>query len=69
MRIALADRREFEAAHAEGGIFQLTLHPDITGHRSRMWILDDLIALARARGDVWFATHAGIVDWVTRRGG
>ncbi len=29
--------REFDAACAEGGLFQLTMHPHIIGHRSRIW--------------------------------
>jgi peptidoglycan-N-acetylglucosamine deacetylase len=29
-------RREFDAAYAEGGIFQLTMHPHVTGYRSRI---------------------------------
>jgi hypothetical protein len=33
-------RREFDAAYAEGGLFQLTMHPHIIGHRSRMMILE-----------------------------
>lgn len=53
-------RREFEAAYEEGGIFQLTAHPHIIGYRSRIWIVEELIKLARARGDVWFATHAEV---------
>ena len=57
-------RREFEAAHAEGGIFQLTMHPHVTGYRSRMWILEELAGLMRDRGDIWFATHADIVRHV-----
>ena len=56
-------RREFDAAHAEGGLFQLTMHPHISGYRSRVWILDELIKHARATGDVWFATHADIVRY------
>lgn len=54
-------RRELEAAHAEGGIFQLTMHPHISGYRSRIWILDELIQHAKGLGQVWFATHADIV--------
>lgn len=57
-------RREFEAAYDEGGIFQLTMHPHVIGYRSRIWILDQLIALIRSKPDVWFATHANIVRHV-----
>lgn len=57
-------RREFDGAYAECGLFQLTMHPDIIGHRSRLWLLDELIRHARAKGDVWFATHADVVRHV-----
>jgi peptidoglycan/xylan/chitin deacetylase (PgdA/CDA1 family) len=56
-------RRELDAAFDEGGLFQLTCHPHIIGYRSRIWILDELIRHAKARGAVWFATHAEIVRW------
>ncbi len=56
-------RREFEAAHAEGGIFQLTMHPHVTGYRSRIWILEELVRLIKASGDCWIATHAEIAAW------
>lgn len=56
-------RREFDAAYAEGGIFQLTCHPHIIGYRSRIWILDELIGHARAKKGVWFATHEEVVRW------
>ena len=54
-------RRELEAAAQEGGIFQLTMHPHMIGYRSRIWIIDELIRLAKSLGPVWFATHADIV--------
>lgn len=53
--------REFDAAYAEGGLFQLTMHPDIIGHRSRIWLLEELIRHCRNHPDVWFATHADVV--------
>jgi peptidoglycan/xylan/chitin deacetylase (PgdA/CDA1 family) len=53
-------RREFDAAWAEGGLFQLTCHPHVIGYRSRLFVLDELIAHARAKGEVWFATHAEV---------
>ena len=53
-------QREFDQTWEEGGLFQLTLHPHIVGHRSRMSILDDLIRHMKARGAVWFATHADV---------
>jgi peptidoglycan/xylan/chitin deacetylase (PgdA/CDA1 family) len=56
-------RRELEAAHAEGGIFQLTCHPHVIGYRSRIWIVDELIRHAKALGGAWFATHADVAAW------
>jgi len=54
-------KREFDAAYREGGLFQLTMHPHISGYRSRIWILDELIRHMRAHAGVWFATHADVV--------
>jgi peptidoglycan/xylan/chitin deacetylase (PgdA/CDA1 family) len=56
-------RRELEAAHAAGGIFQLTMHPHVIGYRSRVWIVEELIRHAKALGRVWFATHAEVAAW------
>jgi peptidoglycan/xylan/chitin deacetylase (PgdA/CDA1 family) len=56
-------RREFEQAYAEGGLFQLTMHPDIIGHRSRIWILDELLGLIQGHPDVWIATHAEVATY------
>jgi peptidoglycan/xylan/chitin deacetylase (PgdA/CDA1 family) len=56
-------RREFEAAYDEGGLFQLTMHPHVIGYRSRIWILEEIIRHAKARGGVWFATHEEVVRW------
>src|SRR5918992_518998 len=58
-------RREFDAAYDQGGLFQLTTHPHIIGYRSRIWLLEELIRYARAKGDVWFATHADVVRHAT----
>jgi peptidoglycan/xylan/chitin deacetylase (PgdA/CDA1 family) len=54
--------RELDAAIAEGGLFQLVMHPFVIGYRSRIWILEALIE--RAQGKVWFATHAEVARWV-----
>ena len=57
-------KAEFDAAYAERGLFQVTMHPQIIGHRSRIWILEALIEHIRGRPAVWFATHAQIVNHV-----
>ena len=56
-------RRELDAAWQEGGVFQLVMHPFVIGYRSRIWILEQLIEHARARGGAWFATHADVAAW------
>jgi hypothetical protein len=45
-------RREFDAAYDEGGICQLTMHPHIIGYRSRIFIVEEIIRHAKAKGDV-----------------
>jgi peptidoglycan/xylan/chitin deacetylase (PgdA/CDA1 family) len=57
-------RREFDVAYAEGGLFQLVMHPFVIGYRSRIWILDALLQHARSRPGVWFATHADVARFV-----
>jgi len=57
-------RREFDGAYREGGLFQLTMHPHITGYRSRLWILEALVEHMKGHDGVWFATHADIVAYV-----
>ena len=56
-------RREFDAAYEDGGVFQLTMHPHISGYRSRIWILEELIRHAQSKPGVWFATHRDVVEW------
>jgi peptidoglycan-N-acetylglucosamine deacetylase len=48
---------EFDAAYADGGLFQLTMHPHVIGHRSRLAILAALLDHIAARRGVWYATH------------
>lgn len=51
-------RDEFDAAYRAGGVFQLTMHPHVIGHRSRLVVLRELLDHIRGHGDIWFATHA-----------
>ncbi len=60
---------EFDAAYEEGGLFVLTMHPHITGHRSRAAALEQLIAHMRSRPDVWFATHEQVARYVRSQAG
>jgi peptidoglycan/xylan/chitin deacetylase (PgdA/CDA1 family) len=59
-------RREFDRAYAEGGLFLLTMHPHVISYRSRIFILEELIAHMQSRGHVWFATHADVARHVAR---
>jgi peptidoglycan/xylan/chitin deacetylase (PgdA/CDA1 family) len=62
-------RREFETAYDESGLFLLTMHPHHIGHRSRIWILDEIIRMAKAKPDVWIATHAEIAQYCADQAG
>jgi peptidoglycan-N-acetylglucosamine deacetylase len=55
---------EFEGAWADRGLFQLTMHPHVIGHRSRMVVLTELLGHIASRPGVWFATHAQIAQHV-----
>jgi peptidoglycan-N-acetylglucosamine deacetylase len=61
--------REFDGAYVEGGLFLLTMHPHIIGHRSRMSVLEELIQHMRSRAGVWFATHEDIARYVKSQAG
>jgi peptidoglycan/xylan/chitin deacetylase (PgdA/CDA1 family) len=54
---------EFEGAHADRGLFQLTMHPHVIGHRSRMAVLTELVDHISSRPGVWFATHAQVAEY------
>ena len=58
---------EFDKALAEGTMFVLTLHPHVSGHRSRIVALELLIAhIQKAAGKVWWATHGAAAEFVRR---
>ena len=56
-------RAEFDVTWKEGGMFLLTMHPHVIGHRSRIGVLERLIQHMKAKGQCWFATHAQIAAW------
>lgn len=53
-------RRELEIAYDEGGLLVLRLHPEIIGRRSRVWIVEEFVKVARTLPGVWLATLADI---------
>jgi peptidoglycan/xylan/chitin deacetylase (PgdA/CDA1 family) len=62
-------RREFDGAYREGGLFLLTMHPHIIGHRSRIQILDELVTYIKQRRDIWFATHEQVARYCLEQSG
>jgi peptidoglycan-N-acetylglucosamine deacetylase len=48
---------EFEKAYEEHTLFLLTMHPLVTGHRSRFAALEKLVTHMKSKKGVWFATH------------
>jgi peptidoglycan-N-acetylglucosamine deacetylase len=55
---------EFDVAYDEGGLYVLTMHPHIMGHRSRVALLEKLIQHMKSRPGVWFATHEQVARHV-----
>ena len=60
---------EFDKAWEEGTLFLLTLHPHISGHRSRIIALEGLIDHIKTRDGVWFGTHEAAALYVRERAG
>jgi peptidoglycan/xylan/chitin deacetylase (PgdA/CDA1 family) len=58
---------EFDKAWEEGTMFLLTLHPHVSGHRSRLVALEGLIKHIKAKGDVWFGTHEEAARYVRKQ--
>jgi peptidoglycan/xylan/chitin deacetylase (PgdA/CDA1 family) len=57
-------RDEFTGAYERGGIFQITLHPHIIGHHSRLVVLAELLDEITTHDDIWYATHAQLARYV-----
>jgi peptidoglycan/xylan/chitin deacetylase (PgdA/CDA1 family) len=57
-------KAEFDVAYEERGLFILTMHPHVIGHRARAAMLDRLVAYMRSKPGVWFATHEQIARYV-----
>jgi len=47
---------EFDRAYEEGTLFLPTMHPFVTGHRSRLAALDRLVTYMQSKPGVWFGT-------------
>ena len=55
---------EFDAAYQEHSLFVLTMHPHITGHRSRIAALQKLITYMKQKPGVWFATLEQVAEYM-----
>jgi peptidoglycan/xylan/chitin deacetylase (PgdA/CDA1 family) len=55
---------EFDVAYDEGGLYLLTMHPHMIGHRSRVAMLERLVEYIKKKPGVWFATHEQIANHV-----
>jgi len=53
---------EFDGAYDEGGLFLLTMHPQVIGKRHRIAMLDRLIEYIKGHKGVWFATHLAVAQ-------
>jgi len=59
---------EFDVAYDEHGLFVLTMHPHISGHRSRVAWLEKLIGHMKSKPGVWFATEEEIARYLKNQG-
>ncbi len=60
---------EFDGAYRYGGVFTLTIHPQISGRYHRLVTLEKLIQYMQSHSDVWFATGTEVVtDWLGQKG-
>ena len=60
---------EFDKAWEEGTMFLLTMHPHVSGHRSRIVALEGLIEHMKTKGSVWFGTHEEAALYVRAQAG
>jgi peptidoglycan-N-acetylglucosamine deacetylase len=62
---------EFDKAYDEGTMLVLTMHPHISGHRSRIIALEQLIAHIESKGagKVWWTTHGEAAEYARKQAG
>jgi peptidoglycan/xylan/chitin deacetylase (PgdA/CDA1 family) len=61
-------KAEFDGAYEEGTLFLLTMHPHISGHRSRIAQVDKLITYIKSKPGVWFATEEDVAKYLKEQG-
>ena len=60
-------RDEFRGFYEFGGLFNLTCHPQVIGHPSRLLMLRRLIRFMKRHRGVWWATASQVADhWIAR---
>jgi peptidoglycan-N-acetylglucosamine deacetylase len=58
---------EFRGIYRYGGLFNLTMHPQIIGRPGRMLMLEQVLDFIAGYPDVWFATGSDVASyWATR---
>jgi peptidoglycan/xylan/chitin deacetylase (PgdA/CDA1 family) len=62
-------RDDFDEAYRAGSMFMLTMHPHITGQRSRIRQLEELIVYMKSKPGVWFATAEEIAKYIKQEAG
>ena len=60
---------EFREIYAWGGLFDLVMHPQVTGRPSRIALLREFIAWMQSFPGVWFATGSQVAEAWARPGG
>lgn len=60
---------EFRGMYEWGGLFDLTMHPQLIGQPSRLLMLRELIRFIKGHPDVWWATAREVAEhWLHREG-
>lgn len=54
---------EFQGIYRYGGLFNLTMHPQLIGRPGRLMMLERLIAYIKSFPDVWFATGSEVAEY------
>ncbi len=62
-------KAEFDGAYQDRTMFILTMHPHISGHRSRIVQIEKLVKYMKSKPGVWFATLEQIATYVKKSSG
>jgi peptidoglycan-N-acetylglucosamine deacetylase len=60
---------DFDVAYREGTLVMLILHPHVTGQRSRIKYLEELVLYMKSKPGVWFATAGDVARYVKQEAG